>query len=249
MSARIAVVGQSYPFGADLAGREMMRTIMSSTSAIYWHSHGGPVLHSGSAFFVRTEKAIFGVTARHVYEGYLASAASEPMVCQVGSLVIPLEERLIAVGTDVDIATFRVTPSELGDLGNTTVPWPPKVPVKGAGVFVCGLPGFAREMPSAKTVTFKHFVALMCVDSVSDRAISMVRQPDEEMIDVFGRELPPPNMDIGGMSGGPIAVHMNTPTGLTCWFTSAVISEGHQSCDIIRGIRADWINDDGTIHG
>jgi hypothetical protein len=37
--------------------------------------------------------------------------------------------------------------------------------------------------------------------------------------------------------------------GLTCWFTSAVISEGHQSYDIIHGSRADWINDDGTIHG
>jgi hypothetical protein len=249
MSARIAVVGKGYPFGADLASREMMRTIMSSTSAIYWHSHGGPVLHSGSAFFVRTEKAIFGVTARHVYEGYLASTASEPMVCQVGGLVIRLEERLIAVGIDVDIATFRVTPAELANLGNTTAPWPPQVPVEGAGVFVCGLPGFARDMPRAKTVTFKHFVALMCVDSVSDRGISMVRQPDEEMIDVFGRELPPPNMDIGGMSGGLIAVHMNTPMGLTCWFTSAVISEGHQSYDIIHGSRADWINDDGTIHG
>jgi hypothetical protein len=227
----------------------MMRTIMNSTSAIYWHCHGGPVLDSGSAFFVRTGDAIFGVTARHVYEQYLASAASEPMVCQVGSLVIPLEERFIAVGTDVDIATFHVPAAEVADLGNTTVPWPPKVPVEGAGVFVCGLPGFARDMPRAKTVTFKHFVALMCVDSVSDRAISMVRQPDEDMIDVFGRELPPPNMDMGGMSGGPIAVHMNTPMGLTCWFTSAVISEGHQSYDIIHGSRADWINAVGTIHG
>ncbi|HEY6372712.1 MAG TPA: hypothetical protein VIX37_19190, partial [Candidatus Sulfotelmatobacter sp.] len=92
--------------------------IMNSTSAIYWHSDGGPVLHSGSAFLVRTNKAMFGVTAKHVYEGYLASAASEPMVYQVNDLAIPFEERLISVGADVDIATFRVTPAELAYLAS-----------------------------------------------------------------------------------------------------------------------------------
>jgi hypothetical protein len=240
-------MGHEYPFGADLAGREMMQSIMNSTSAIYWHTDGGPVLSSGSAFFVRTPKATFGVTARHVYEGYLNAAQSSPLICQIGNLVITFEDRLIATGIDVDIATFHVTPAELADLGNITVPWPPKVPVEGAGVFVCGLPGFARNMPKPRTVTFKHFPALMRVDSVSDRAISMIRQPDEEMITVFGDDPPPPNMDIGGMSGGPIAVHMNTPSGLTCWFTSAVISEGHQAYDIIHGSRADWISDDGRI--
>jgi hypothetical protein len=44
---------------------------------------------------------------------------------------------------------------------------------------------------------------------------------------------------------------MNTPVGSTCWFLSAVITEGHQAqaYDIIHGARADWINDDGTITG
>jgi hypothetical protein len=171
------------------------------------------------------------------------------MVLTMGSTLVAPKERLIGTGTDIDIATFHITPGELAELGNITVPWPPKVPAVGTGVFVCGLPGFARDMPASRIVAFKHFTALMCVDSVSERAISMVRQPNEEMMDLLGKGLPPPNMDIGGMSGGPIAAHMNTPTGLTCWFLSAVVSEGHQAYDIIHGARADWINDDGTISG
>jgi hypothetical protein len=90
-------------------------------------------------------KALFGVTARHVYERYLERAEAEPTICQIGNLVVNLKERLIGTG--------------------------------------------------------------------------------------------------------PIAIHMNTPMGLTCWFLSAVISEGHQEYDIIHGVRADRINDDGTICG
>src|SRR5208283_3911044 len=238
-----------YAFGPDPAGREMMQTITNSTTAIYWHADGGPVLHNGSMFFVRTKNALFGVTARHVYEGYLKCAEAEPTICQIGNLVVNPRERLIGTGTDIDIATFHITPSELAELGNITVPWAPKVPAVGEGVFVCGLPGFARSMPAPRNVELKHFTALMRVESVSERAIKMVRQPNEEMVDLLGRELPPPNMDIGGMSGGPIALHMNTPMGLTCWFLSAVISEGQQAFDIIHGARADWINDDGNISG
>jgi hypothetical protein len=226
-----------------------MQAITRSTTAIYWHTDGGPVAHNGSIFFVGTKSALFGVTARHVYEEYLKDADAGPTICQIGDLVVNPKERLISTGTDIDIATFDITPRELAELGNITVPWPPNMPAVGTGVFVCGLPGFARGMPASRMVTFMHFVALMCVDSVSERGISMVRQPNEEMIDLLGKELPPSNMDIGGMSGGPIAVHMNTPMGLTCWFLSAVISEGHQAYDIIHGARADRINDDGTVSG
>jgi hypothetical protein len=245
----MAGMGQGYPFESDLPDREMMRTIERSTAAIYWHADGGPVLHNGSMFFVRTEKALFGVTARHVYEEYLECAEAAPTIFQINDLVVAPKGRLIGTSTEIDIATFHITHSELALLGNITVPWPPQKPCEGAGVFVCGLPGSARGMPAPRTVTFKHFTALMRVDSVSERAISMVRQPNEEMVDLYGKELPPPNMDIGGMSGGPIAVRMNTRGGVTCWFLSAVISEGHQAYDIIHGARADWINEDGTIRG
>ena len=239
-----------YAFRADKAGQEMFQTIVRSTAVLYWHADGGPVLHNGSMFFLDTKKALFGVTARHVYEGYLRAREQGPMTCQIGNLVFDPTERLIDLGRDVDIATFRVTEQEIAELGRLKMPWPPKVPVEGAGVFVCGLPSFARDMPAPSTASFKHYVALMRVDSVSDRAISMVRQPDEEMMNVFGGdELPEPHMDIGGMSGGPVALNMKTPADLTCWFISAVIAEGHKEWDIIHAARADWINEDGTIRG
>ena len=39
---------------------------------------------------------------------------------------------VIGMGTDIDIATFHITRSELAELGHITVPWPPKVPPVGA---------------------------------------------------------------------------------------------------------------------
>ena len=87
-SERITGMGKGYPFGPDPAGKEMMQTITKSTTAIYWHADGRPVLHNGSMFFVNTGRALFGVTARHVYEEYLECADAEPTICQVGNLVV-----------------------------------------------------------------------------------------------------------------------------------------------------------------
>jgi hypothetical protein len=119
---KMIVMAQEYPFEASPAVKEMMRTIATSTSVIYWHSDGGPVSHNGSMFFLDTRKALFGVTARHVYEGYLESDKAEPMICRIGNLVIDPKERLIGMGTHLDIATFHITRQELAELGNITVP-------------------------------------------------------------------------------------------------------------------------------
>src|SRR5271154_292366 len=106
-----------YAFRADKAGQEMFQTIVRSTAVLYWHADGGPVLHNGSMFFLDTKKALFGVTARHVYEGYLRAREQGPMTCQIGNLVFDPTERLIDLGRDVDIATFRVTEQEIAELG------------------------------------------------------------------------------------------------------------------------------------
>jgi hypothetical protein len=69
------------------------------------------------------------------------------------------------------------------------------------------------------------------------------------MIDIMGKGFPPDALDIGGMSGGPIVTIQITSAGILTWNIGAMIYEGHQSFDIIKGMRADLIADDGTVKG
>jgi hypothetical protein len=76
----------------------------------------GATVHSGSIFFLYTEQALFAVTARHVFEGYMRCANERPIVCQIDGVPFSPEKRLIAAGSDaVDIATFRITEKEFQD--------------------------------------------------------------------------------------------------------------------------------------
>ena len=131
--------------------------------------------------------------------------------------------RLIAAGTDIDITTFHITAEELRCLRRITTPWPPVIPEVGNGVLVCGLPGETRLTPRPGLLDMGYSTALMRVDSVTDRTISMMMQPNKEMIDILGIGLPPPSRDIGGMSGGPVAAVVTSKSG--------ALLLGHFRCD------------------
>jgi hypothetical protein len=75
-----------------------------------------------------------------------------------------------------------------------------------------------------------------------------MRPPQGEIVEIIGKGFPSDGLDIGGMSGGPIASMELTPTGLFAWSITGLIYEGHQSFDIIKGARADLIDDDGRVH-
>lgn len=84
-------------------------------------------------------------------------------------------------------------------------------------------------------------------DSVSDRTLSMLRQPDDEVIDILGTGVAPLGLDIGGMSGRPVAAIIKDSDGILSWHTSGVIYEGHTPYNVVQAMRADLINEDGTI--
>src|SRR4051812_18890935 len=102
---------------ADPFHKELFNTIMRSTSAIYW-GVGGQIFHNGSLFFIETRNGLFAVTARHVYHAYVMAAREFPgLVCRIDDLRFDPIQRLMSEGKTVDIATFKVTPEELGGLG------------------------------------------------------------------------------------------------------------------------------------
>jgi hypothetical protein len=97
------------------------------------------------------------------------------------------EKRLISGDSDrVDIATFRITEEEFQKIGRATVPWPPVIPEFGNGVLLCGLPGVSKLNPRPFVVDAGYSTFVMRVDSVSESTLSMLRQPDDEVIDILG---------------------------------------------------------------
>ena len=88
------------------------------------------------------------------------------------------------------------------------------------------IPGRDEAMPRPGLLDIGYSTALMRVDSVTDRTISMMMQPNEEMIDILGIGLPPPSRDIGGMSGGPVAAVVTSTSGVFSWAISGVIYQG-----------------------
>lgn len=198
-------------------------------------------------FFLNSGEALFGVTARHVYADYRNQA--QDRCCQIGDLQFEPTIRLIDEDIEFDIATFRIKPNELELIrkGVNSVPWPPMIPSEGALVALAGLPGQLKGNPEPFEANWLYYLAVFKVSSVSDKDVSMVKPPDQELTDLFGKGLPPPSFDIGGMSGGPVVLLQENPSGLLSWSISGVIYEGLASYDIIKAKRADVILGDGTL--
>jgi hypothetical protein len=103
-------------------------------------------------------------------------------------------------------------------------------------------------MPRPSTIRFRCYTAMLRADNVNDLSISLMKPPHEDLIDLMGGGFPPAEYNTGGMSGGPIAVFRETEHGIVTWSIAAIIYEGHSTYEIIKGMRADLINDDGMIN-
>jgi hypothetical protein len=228
-------------------GKELLYSIGNSVSALHW---GKPIeggVHSnGSMFFLDTGNGIFGVTAKHVFEEYERSLGESHVVCQIDNLLFNPIERLVSKGIDSDIATFKITAGELKQLGRITTPWPPIIPTEGQAVLLAGFPGCEKKFTSTSSVDFGKLVQLARVDSVNSRDISFVRPSNSDLIDTLGLGLPQRQYNMGGLSGGPMAIVRDVGNILS-WAVSGVVYESHDIYEITKAARADAIEADGNV--
>jgi hypothetical protein len=77
----------------------------------------------------------------------------------------------------------------------------------------------------------------------------MVTPPNDEMIDLIGKGLPPRNIDVGGMSGGPVITPFREVSGELTYSLSGVIYECQPNLEIIKAARAAKIDDHGLVQG
>jgi hypothetical protein len=232
-------------------GTELVNVIQPCVAPLYWQKAGSSdAASSGSAFFVNTGKALFGITAGHVYDAFAEEASLDPgKVCWFYNFPIAdLRSRLISKGRECDVATFEILPSEISRLDRRAAPWPPSIPPKGKSVLLAGFPGIGKRMTASGALTFGMFKSMTNVDSLSERDISLVRPPDDQVTDVDGKGLPPHDIDLGGMSGGPLFTVLDG-AGIVSWALAGVIYEYGAAFEIIKAVKADVIGEDGSING
>jgi hypothetical protein len=238
-------------------GRALQEAALQYTVPIYWTTTARPngvddQLRNGTTFFVDAGRGPFGVTAGHVYDGFV-DVATTSVKCQIGRSTMPfdLRERLIARGRDVDIATYRVSAIEIATAGAVVLTgyqlsWPPKPPEIDRGVVYAGYPGIARRIAAPWRIEFGAATGSGVASSVSARNISSVIERDI-VVATKGLELPPVGYDLAGMSGGPMLSLVNGPA-VVGWRLAGVISDCSRHLgEIVVAARADFIAADGSI--
>lgn len=238
----------SGPYGATL-----LRTAGSYVVPMCWPKTSVDreevELTNGTAFFLKTPRAVFAVTAAHVVRGFLEAKDLDPrLACGLldSETLIDLDKDLIAIGTEVDIATFRVSEGVIAKLNKQPLTaWPPQTPQAGKGVLYAGFPGQVRQRLAAREFSFGLCSGGGVADQVDSEKIVTVINHDE-LLDTLGHGLPPEDFDFGGMSGGPLLAILET--GIVSWGLAGVITDGLRLAGgMLYGARATCIQEDGTI--
>ena len=231
-------------------GPETLKTTARYVAPLFWQRPEKGhlrIMRNGSIFFLRPESVSFAVTSNHVFQAYIRDRESTSNItCQIGDMTFSPEERLIESSDELDIATFRVSSSEVSQLNKMELTiWPPRVPEEGKGILFAGFPGHERFTLSSHEFSFGIYAALGTATSISDRDITCQFER-ENWIEISGFQVPPEGYDLGGMSGAPLLTVIER-SDLWIWTLGGVIREFNQPLEILRASRADRILPDGRL--
>jgi hypothetical protein len=210
----------------------------------------------GSVFFLDCGPGPFAVTAGHVFEQFMKDRTElRVRGCQIGNVGFNPEERLIDWGRDrkIDLATFRITPEEIAEVGKQVVrgtdgrwPAPPNV---GEVVYFGGFPGHERIEVAARELSFGLHSGMVPLTDMTEYQLCC-RFDRRYWVDIRGLGLPPVGYDLGGVSGGPMLQPVYQ-VGVWSWRLAGVISEAIMvdQFERITAVRAHFLLPDGRIGG
>ncbi len=150
----------------------------------------------------------------------------------------------------LDLATVVTTPELVASVGKEVVPVPmarpDDAPQEGRGIMLCGYPGQDRKELPSLNVEWELFTALGVARRVNANQITWV--PDREHnVPTDDMQTPPPNKDLGGISGGPLIAWYEKAGGMTYYSFAGVVVEASAALENVVAIRAEFIRPDGTI--
>jgi hypothetical protein len=177
----------------------------------------------------------FAITADHVLSEYEERKQLESLNWQFGHLppMNPLE-RIVWRDAKRDVVFLEMSQQEVAAACDTTslvfsasAGWPPLTPVVGQVVLVAGFPRLLREVGSSN-IESGPYSAMFRVATVGEgHFCCQIEQND--LISFDGGSLPPPGADVGGLSGGPVALMADLAYPLV-----GIVTEHSQEYDILR---------------
>ena len=187
-----------------------LRSIVQSACVpFWWHGLDNEgryrIHHNGTVCFLQTPKRLIAVTARHVFDEYRKAKAEHPDIrCQFGGTTTEPEVRLIAESEYLDLATFDVSQVVVGASGaspHATLIWPTRQVCGGEALIYGGFPGSLRvENEATADLPFQWFAGAPI--SVTPENVKLHIDLESFHQPLHGANVP--NVELGGMSGGPV---------------------------------------------
>lgn len=208
----------------------------------------GGKLNGATGCILRLDSGRFIVTADHVLSTYEKKREKEQLNWQFGHLppfdpiprvawrdpardvvFIELSEQETVAACDSTSLVFSASSG-----------WPPPAPKVDEVVLVSGFPATLREVTNG-IIEAGPYSAMFRVTSANEGyfCCQIVR---EELISFNGGSLPPPNADVGGLSGGPVALMAQLAYPLI-----GIVTEHVQEYDILRIATLDGITQEDLL--
>jgi hypothetical protein len=188
-------------------------------------------MQGASAFILQFGNRFICVTANHVLQAYLDAKEENPnLICQLSNGRVQPEQSIIAQSTELDIATFSLSPLRVptfnGNTINCTGGWPPPTVEVGEAMSIVGYPENMRRELGPGHMEFAAWGALGIADAVTDREIVTTYDPTREIApDWAPGGMPPLGFNLSGCSGGPVILH-KVVNGIHRFFPVGLIIRG-----------------------
>lgn len=245
-----------------------LKNIATFCAPIYWvigrNPDRTPISRNGTVFFLDAGEGVFGVTACHVIHGFIRDrkVGAGPLCIATNGdpMQIDWDARRIDEHSAIDIATFRVTPDEVRQLGKVPLTgyqktWPPKPPAKNCGLYYCGYPSAGTNPLSPGALSFGAVRGSGVATSINDRDVVTLFER-HYWIAESGQDIPPENFDYGGISGGLMLTVIQTAR-IRSWSLAGTIYEGPSTSEalgeaiagfeVLRARRAHFLYPNGTL--
>ncbi len=226
---------------------------------IYWFhldTKDFGIAHNGTLTIIQTPKRLLGVTAAHVLQRYESDIKNGSLRLQLMNEVVDdLCERVIDVSDGLDIATFALDEGLVKRLGRTPLgAWPPRPPQEGKGIMIAGYPAVERVESKDFTVNFGLFTALVVARTVTDKQVTWLIEREYQLTKAKV-PAPPPEYDLGGISGGPLISWFESEYFVSHHCLSGIVIEHPDyknnkdipALERLIAIRADSIAESGKI--
>lgn len=230
---------------------DVLRSLVRGCMApLFWHRRSSTALHlplhNGTMTLATVGGEIIGVTAEHVVQQFEADNAHEPVALQVFGA--PFSFDVIDRSSELDLATLRISEEMLSNWGKPVIPLqihPYVSPQEGRGILLGGYPGNLRR-PIRDEIEWGIFTAFGIARRVTDKQVTWRLDRDYDVPHPLIAS-PPPNADLGGISGGPMIGVFETEHHFAYHKLVGIVVEASSELENVVAIKTEFIREDGKI--